>query len=263
MPRFTALILVLSFLFLSLPCQCEEEILAKPTLIFRSEPPAIPQSIRQSNASGIALIKALIDDNGKVIETEMIRSTNYSVLDRTLKDWVSEWQYLPRLREASRTSGFTIITIRYNIANQTFDAPQPIAQAIEIPDQLVTTESLSSDHSATKGLPFPDPPLKITNIPVNIQKLALKGNTNLTMTINAKGTVTAISSQDDLKPEIFKEWLLETISKSKWTFPESAVREKITLVLPVEYQTDLCKISFGHPIAGADANPHVPTELPK
>ena len=132
--RLTILISVLTLLIIPgtrFPLNAQESFSAKPLLIERPELPKIPRALKKSKAQGIIVLKAGISHEGRVTGTEMISPSGLKVLDEFVEEWVHHWHYFPRIENGAKVDGFTIVTIRYDLENQKFIAPQPEESAEE------------------------------------------------------------------------------------------------------------------------------------
>jgi TonB family protein len=225
-------------------CRADESIV-KPVLIERPKIPEIPPSVKQSSAKGMALIKASVGDTGDVTDAEMIRPTGLSYLDTFLLDWVATWKYLPRSDEKTASVGFTVIMIRYDLLNQTFNAPMPIDAPMQVPNASLNQPDKEQKETSLNARAKTDPPLKIGAIPLEIQKLQLKGKLKLQLTTDEEGMVIQVVPDTENLPEKFGNWLINSLTGTKWILSgneEVLVNRKI--MLPVIYDTQICKIQF-------------------
>ena len=136
MQKLFGFIAILTFVCVVFSTDCsiiraQEGISAKPLLIERPELPKLPKALKKSKAQGIIILKAMISVDGLVTNTEMINPSGLKVLDEFIEEWVHHWHYFPRIENGEKVDGFTIVTIRYDLENQKFIAPQPEESAEE------------------------------------------------------------------------------------------------------------------------------------
>ena len=168
--------------------------LTKPVLIEQPDLPPIPPALNKSQGKGLVMIKAGVDDQGNVAETEMIKSSRMEILDRFILDWIKGFKYLPRLKENQTSSGFTIITVRYDLSEPSFKGPSPIRSSIQLPNDYVEKIVEASTSEDTKTVVLPKKSLKLLSIPPAIQNLKIKGTAVCKLKIDHEGHVRSVVS---------------------------------------------------------------------
>ncbi len=218
----------------------------KPILMGRTELPKLPRSIRRSMAKGIIMVKAQVNDRGIVTTVDPIRSTGNDSLDEFVIEWVKEWTFIPKIMDEESMDSFTILTIRYDLSRNLFEAPLPLNIPAQIPAAVILKMGAPEEDSQFTG-PTPLEPLTVPAIPLEIQKLNISGETRLNLTVDQSGSVTAVGNipEKPLNPQL-KAWLAEYIITTKWDLstlenPSSTTR----IELPLKYNTAICKFSFG------------------
>ena len=153
--------------------------------------------------------------------------------------------FLPRIENGHAVPGFTLVSIRYDLATGRFDAPSPIDAPIELPDDFVSVLSDDSDSGKQEDRIDPDEPLKIGSIPLEIQKKALKGECVLYLTLAEDRRANRIFWSSPMSDEQFRLWLEAYFRTVRWKpFPEKYRDRKCYIKVPVRYQTQICKIVF-------------------
>ncbi len=216
----------------------------KPILIDRPEVPPLPRVLKNSSVSGITLFRAKISQSGMVDEVAVIRSSGMEALDGFLSDWIRKWKFLPRVDNYDIQSSYTVITIRFDLANQLFKAPDVIRSAVAIPDSVA--ERISGNSSAMEKKAYAQPALKVSEIPLDIQKLSLSGKCELVLTLDKDSRVSAVSFRHAPDSKRFLDWLKAKVLGTHWVLPEisGSSNAVMRLLVPVKFNTGLCRISF-------------------
>lgn len=110
---------------------------SKPVLIEVPDIPQLPSGMSNLKLRGMTTVKIEIDNMGLVSNSQTVASTGSEKLDRFIQAWIKDWKYLPRLQDDRPVSGFSMVVINFDLQNQSFHAPSPVTEAIQIPDVLV------------------------------------------------------------------------------------------------------------------------------
>ncbi|GEM_PF-6669354 len=217
---------------------------SKIVLIKKPDPPKLPKVLRQNPAKGIVLMKVRLNLKGEVEHIEIIRSSTIDSLDDFLAVWVRNWVFIVDQPKDSSDAVYTVITIRYDLAEQRFETPMTATSAMIVSEKATQSESVSTTVSTQEGLSvFPIEPLRITSIPPEIQNSNLKGGAVILCEIQPDGAVSsAIPERTDEMTEVHR-WIIGYLKTTRWRF--SGAVHAARLRIPVEYDTSLCKVSFG------------------
>jgi TonB family protein len=110
---------------------------SKPVLIEQTKIPTLPPGLLKLKFKGALTIRIEINEFGVVSGSQVVISSGSESLDRFVQGWVKDWRYLPRLKDDQPVGGFSMVVIKFDLNTQSFQAPSPITEAIQIPDVLV------------------------------------------------------------------------------------------------------------------------------
>ncbi len=216
--------------------------ITKPMLLERPELGDVPAALEKSRARGMVLIKAKISITGKVEEIEIIKSSQLNSLDEFLTSWVRTWEYLPRQVNGEAEEGFTVVSIQYDLVEQSFKAPQPLNEPVQLSGSMELVSPPAAVDRDGKMRPVPRNALEIKAIPVEIQNLNLKGKAKILFTVDSEGLPEFPAVSDpDLNAD-FAEWILDYINKTRWNFNEKMKTHQVELTLV--YDTGVCSLQF-------------------
>lgn len=217
----------------------------KLVLINKPDPPKLPKILRQNPAKGIVLMKVLLSDKGRVEQVELIRSSTIDALDSFLTAWINEWEYLVDFQGKSTRSVYTVVTIRYDLAEQQFDTPMTATSAMILPQSMSNSPETDAANAPSASIRLKsDPELRMTSIPPAIQNLNAKGLNVFILQILPDGTVETVNPETPVDHREIHDWITAYLKGTIWTFDQEAPR-KILVKVPVEYDTGMCKCSFG------------------
>ncbi len=237
-------LLVMSVVFCLHSTHVSGDANSKLVLIRKPDPPQLPKVLKQNPAKGIVLMKVRLSLKGEVEHIEIIRSSTIDSLDDFLAVWVRKWVYIVDQPKNSADAIYTIITIRYDLAEQRFETPMTTTSAMIVSDNPAGNESAGSEETAQSGLSVsPVTPLRISSIPPEIQTSNLKGEAVFLCEIQPDGTVgSAIPELGGDLTEV-QRWIIGYLKTTRWHFPGDP--HVVRLRIPIEYDTSLCKVSFG------------------
>ncbi len=87
-----------------------DDLEVKPKLT-KSVPPEYPEQARKKGQEGLAMVHVLIDEYGKVVQTEIAKSSGYSILDSAATVTASQFEFTPA--EYSGNAVKVIMTIPF------------------------------------------------------------------------------------------------------------------------------------------------------
>jgi protein TonB len=85
----------------------------EPPMRTRSVDPTYPPTARAARVQGVVIIEAIIDVNGKVIDTRILRSI--PLLDAAALDAVRQWEYTPTMLNGRPTPVIMTVTINFTL----------------------------------------------------------------------------------------------------------------------------------------------------
>jgi protein TonB len=91
--------------------------LQAPALLKRVEPIYPPLAVR-AHMTGVVVLEATVDGDGKVVEAAVLRSAG-PLLDREALIAVKQWRYSPLLLNGRRESFILTVTLSFNVAQPT------------------------------------------------------------------------------------------------------------------------------------------------
>lgn len=247
-----SMLVSLLFIVLAVPVKGQNEIhFDKPVLIEKSDVPELPRMIRKSNAKGIALIKVDVGDTGLTEDIQPVRSTGLKALDAFLISWIRDWKFLPKISGDETVDGFTIISIRYDLSENRFEAPPVNELTMTLPEayqRLLSEDSPASVSGETEVVndsldiqPLLD--IRITKIPPEIQNRNIVAGTALNFVVNSSGEVVSIERPRAIEDDIVWDWLVKQFQQSLW--PTDTEHSRRRLVIPLVMDTSVCKFDFG------------------
>lgn len=146
---------------------------SRPVLLSRPDEFEIPSRLKNNQSPGTAVFKAQIDPHGNVVSVTPIRSDAAGNVTDILANWITKWEYAPRLEGHITTESFTVITIRYERDFRTIEAPHPLDLIVEIPEPIViaiTSETTRpSDGNVNARLILENPDISDNPIVLTIQ----------------------------------------------------------------------------------------------
>jgi protein TonB len=87
---------------------------APPQLITRVQP-EYTEAARQARISGIVIIEAIIDEEGRVVETRVLKGLPMG-LDKAATDAISQWRFRPATRNGEPVAVYFILTVNFRVA---------------------------------------------------------------------------------------------------------------------------------------------------
>jgi hypothetical protein len=221
----------------------------KPVLIEIPKLPDLPAVFRQSNAKGTLLIKVQVTSMGDVDKVEFIKASSMKKLDNFVAEWVKMWKFLPRVTKTEAITTFSVLSIRYDLAEGKFETPPVLNAPMILPESLANQRSPEGITSSTnKKQAFPRTPLKISEIPLDIQKLNLQGVIICTFTVNPKGTVLQVDLESEIKDFNILKWLKDYLLLTEWDIENIQQNSgECKIVVQIDINTAICKIKFEIP----------------
>jgi TonB family protein len=218
--------------------------LVKPVLIERPEP-VLSAGLKKTNAKGMVIAKIMVSSKGNVEDVEFIKASKIKELDDFLTKWIKRWKYLPRTEKSELTTGFTVITLKYDLTEGKIDAPSVVNAPIQLSDSLISVASNAPDSNPVKVDVNPKTPLKITSIPLEIQNLSVTQKVIFTLQLDDKGNVEGVQVEPPIEnPNLF-EWFKTYFSGVSWELSGEAQKTPIKVSIPVDFNTSICKFEFG------------------
>ncbi|MCD4652635.1 energy transducer TonB [bacterium] len=223
----------------------------KPILMEKSKLPKLSRVLKKSNAKGIVLVKVAVDPLGNTFGIDLVRSTGIQALDEFITDWIAEWKFLPKLKNNETVAGFTIISMRYDLSENTFETPPVNKLTMTLPEPFQkiwlseSEKSQSMDTHEGSDQVFPLVPLMITNIPPEVQQKNVSVNTTLCFLVGSEGHVLSINRPEFIDNDVVWRWLTTELKKTVW----STISDKypVKIEIPFLLETSLCKVEFGEP----------------
>ncbi|MBN1879313.1 TonB family protein [bacterium] len=219
-----SVIITLSVLLLLVPCLAQDEqVFDKPILIEKSELPDVPRVLKKSNITGVALIRVLVSKSGAIDDVGMVRTTGLSTLDNFLIDWVKEWSFLPKLQDNETASGFTIISIRYDLANNSFESPPVNSLTMILPEPYMklfaATPLKRTKREKTEISPVTIIPIRSLD-EVSIPEIFLQKGISLIIvpevSVDSKGHCVDVHRPEGAGDDDVWEWLSTELLKMEW-----------------------------------------------
>ncbi|HPQ39574.1 MAG TPA: TonB family protein [bacterium] len=223
----------------------------KPILIEKSDVPEMPRVLVRSNAKGIALIRVSVDATGATEDIALVRSTGLKTLDDFIVQWVREWKFLPKLQDDQTVDGFTILSLRYDLAENRFEAPPVNELTMTLPEPYQrlwaatgpTPETDTGRMAVSSEIVLPVVPIQITKIPPEIQNRSTLLGTALVFSIDSAGKVIHVDRPIALEDDVVWNWLVSQMELSEW--PGDPGRSERCLEIPLIIDTSICKVDFG------------------
>lgn len=216
----------------------DDQVFDKPLLIEKSDLPEIPKVLSKSRISGVALIRVSITDTGSIDDVGLIRSTGLPPLDKFLADWVTEWSFLPKLDNNKTCAGFTVVSIRYDLARNSFESPPVNTMAMILPEpymKIFAEKDSKGDHKRNKReLINPVRGLKAESIPESLLSREIILETTVEIAVDRTGKVVWVTRPREVRDDDLWEWLSSEISLMEWEPIPEDIRRKITLDLTID-----------------------------
>lgn len=76
--------------------------------------PAYPQAAQDARVQGVVIVEAVIDENGSVAQTKVLRSV--ALLDEAALEAVSKWKYTPTYLNGSAVPVVMTVTINFTVS---------------------------------------------------------------------------------------------------------------------------------------------------
>jgi TonB family protein len=81
----------------------------------QNEPPPYPRKARRLGYEGIVMLKVLIDENGRVDDLSVLRSSGHRVLDRAAQSAVKKWLFEPGTEGGVKKKMWVKIPVRFDL----------------------------------------------------------------------------------------------------------------------------------------------------
>jgi protein TonB len=81
----------------------------------QNEPPLYPLKARRLGYEGIVMLKVLIDDNGRVDDLRVLKSSGHRVLDRAALSAVKKWLFEPGTENGVKKKMWVKIPVRFDL----------------------------------------------------------------------------------------------------------------------------------------------------
>ncbi|MDR0225477.1 MAG: energy transducer TonB [Burkholderiaceae bacterium] len=92
--------------------------------VSQGTPPVYPAEARQAGLQGRVLVRALVDSQGRVMQTELRQSSGHAVLDQAAMDTVRGWRFTPGTRHGVAESMWAMVPIRFSLDGKVAPAVQ-------------------------------------------------------------------------------------------------------------------------------------------
>ncbi len=89
-------------------------IMAKP-LYRRNPPPQYPRRARRKGYEGIVILEVLVNENGKVEDLKVFKSSGYNILDKSALSAVQKWLFEAGTRNGKSTQMWVRVPIRFRL----------------------------------------------------------------------------------------------------------------------------------------------------
>ncbi len=112
---FSALLIVGLLLFVAFSCGDivpYEELTVKPRVIKRVEP-QFPLQARKNHWSGKVVIKAVLDETGKVTRCTVLESSGHKALDDAAIQAIMQWKYSPGKKDGKAVKTWVPVPITF------------------------------------------------------------------------------------------------------------------------------------------------------
>ncbi|MBD3284721.1 TonB family protein [candidate division WOR-3 bacterium] len=86
----------------------------KPIPLTQSTP-RYPEEAREKGQEGTAIVQALVDTDGTIAETKLIKSSGYEILDNKGLDAAREWTFTPAEHEGKSVKVWVAIPFNFNL----------------------------------------------------------------------------------------------------------------------------------------------------
>jgi len=100
MKNRTTVLLIFTVLLFSLTARAAQdtvpydELTVKPTIVKRV-PPKYPEEARKNHQTGLTVIKIMVGKSGKVISTQVEKSSGFDSLDEAALETAKQWEFTP------------------------------------------------------------------------------------------------------------------------------------------------------------------------
>ncbi len=242
---------IVTFALLLLLPQClaqENQVFDKPILIEKSDLPEVPKVLKKSNITGVALIRVTVSESGTIDDVGMVRSTNLSPLDKFLTGWVREWTFLPKLHQNETAPGFTIVSIRYDLARNSFESPPVNSLAMVLPEPYMRLWSGESAPKASSVVTSrmdsasPVRSLQTESIPDNLKQTGVVIDTVIEVKVGKDGKLNSIERPDTFDPDSLWEWLVKELKRMEWQVKTDSEIRIIRIPLKLNLQSGSIEI---------------------
>ncbi len=89
-------------------------IMAKP-LYRKNPPPQYPRRARRKGYEGIVILEVLVNENGKVEDLKVFKSSGYNILDKSALSAVQKWLFEAGTRNGKSTQMWVRVPIRFRL----------------------------------------------------------------------------------------------------------------------------------------------------
>jgi protein TonB len=110
--KTSMLVVGLALLFAAAPVRAEDQV--EPPVPVRTAAPIFPYQLRHEGVSGIVFVSCLIDTDGNVSDTKVVKASDDGFV-RPALDAIKKWKFKPAQRDGNNISCRVNIPIRFNI----------------------------------------------------------------------------------------------------------------------------------------------------
>ena len=109
---------------------CKDDV--KPPKLVKKVDPVYPEEARKKGVQGTVILEAKIDENGRVMDTMVLRSV--PELDQAAVEALKQWVYEPMVIEGKPMKAIFTVTVRFRLGEK--DIEEFAAGAVKVKDQI-------------------------------------------------------------------------------------------------------------------------------
>jgi protein TonB len=88
---------------------------SRPARVLQAPRPDYPVISRDLGEQGVVMLRLAIDADGKLLRTELQKSSGFTRLDKAARDSVTRWQFQAALENGQPVAALLVLPVRFSL----------------------------------------------------------------------------------------------------------------------------------------------------
>ncbi|MDT7044297.1 energy transducer TonB [Candidatus Nitronereus thalassa] len=214
-------------------------------------PPVYPREAKEKGWEGTVLIRAYVDEKGKVERVQIKKSSGQDILDWAAYDAVWKWNFIPAKENGTPTSSIVDIPINFDLRSERIKENSNTKGQVVFKNLDQETQNISEQDPKNRNVIVLDAPVQYPGI---AKANGLEGTVLLRIVVNQGGNAESVRVVQSSGHAVLDRAASGSIWK--WVFRPSeknGITQKSTIEIPLIFKLDsslpiLAKKTY-HPVS--------------